>query len=882
MYKVLSTYILLFIALLTAGQDPVVTLKDTIISSDTVRYSNPIDGGNLFNLNESDTLAVDSLITDTVAAPVIEAPIVYSAEDSIIVSFDGQKVFLYGDGKVTYQQIELTADYIYLDLETREVFAEGIADTAGVLQGKPIFKDGNDEFESKTLRYNFKTKKGIIADVVTEQGEGFVHSSKTKKISEDEFILQRGKYTTCDAEHPHFYLHLSKAKVISNKKIITGPSYMVLEDFPIYFPVLPFGYFPNSPTYSSGILVPQYGEEANRGFFLRDGGYYWAANEYFDLTLRGDIYSRGSWASKMHTNYRLRYKFSGSFDFRYAVNIYGEKGLDTYSRSPQFQITWSHSQDPKANPNRTFSASVNFSTSGYDKQNSLSAENYLRTQKSSSISYTKKWENTPFNMSVNLRHSQNSIDTTITLSLPELTFSVAKIYPFRKKNSAGPPKWYQNFGFTYTANTRNTITAKERELFQQSLVEDWKNGLKHNLPISFPNFNLLKYINISPSISYNESWYLSTIRKTYDPLNLFPGPGGTNHVRIDTLRGFSRVYSYGYSLGSSTNIYGMFIPRNPKSRIKGIRHKISPSFSFSYTPDFGKEKFGFWKQVQVDSTGRMEYYDIFEGAIFDRAPSRGASGSLNLSVNNNLEMKIMDTKDTLNTKEQFKKVKIIDDFSFGTSYNLIADSLNLSPINIRARTTIKGISINMGGLINPYMTDKNGREINKFVWSSKKGLAKIGRLTNANLSFGLSFDSKKGQKEAEENKEKIEEEKLLPGDYANYYDFNVPWTFNVDYSFNYSHPNPNVKGRIMQTIGFNGSMSITDNWRLSMNTNYDIMAGEFSFTTFNVSREMHCWDMSFNFVPFGYLKSYSFQINAKSTMLRDLKLSKRRSHYDNF
>ncbi|MDD4757115.1 MAG: putative LPS assembly protein LptD, partial [Prolixibacteraceae bacterium] len=338
--------------------------KDTLISGPTVA---------------TDTLISDSLSASSGKAPVLAAPIEYTAEDSIIISFDGQKVFLFNNSKVTYQNIELTAYFIELDLETKEVYAEGMEDSTGVLIQKPIFKDGDEEFESNTLRYNFESEKGIITDVVTEQGEGFVHSKLTKKISKDVFILKNGKYTTCDADHPHFYLHMTKAKVISKNKIITGPAYMVLEDFPIYFPFLPFGYFPNTPTYSSGILIPSYGEETNRGFFLRDGGYYWAAGEYFDFALRGDIYSKGSWAGKLHTNYRKRYKFSGGFDLRYAVNVYGERGLDYYTSSPQFAVTWNHSQDSKANPNQTFSASVNLSTSGYDKQNSYSADNYLRT-----------------------------------------------------------------------------------------------------------------------------------------------------------------------------------------------------------------------------------------------------------------------------------------------------------------------------------------------------------------------------------------------------------------------------------------------------------------------------------------------------------------------
>jgi hypothetical protein len=829
----------------------------------------------------SDSLAVDSLARDSTEKVVLEAPIAYVAKDSIVVSFDGQKVFLYNDAKINYQEIELTAYYMSLDLETKEIYAEGIVDSTGTLVGKPVFQEGSEKFESKTLRYNFQTQKGIITDVVTQQGEGFVHSARTKKISKEEFILKDGKYTTCDAEHPHFYLHLSKAKVISKKKIITGPAYMVLEDFPLYFPMLPFGYFPNSPKYSSGILVPSYGEEGNRGFFLRDGGYYWAANEYFDLALRGDIYSRGSWATKLHTNYLKKYKFSGGFDFRYTVNVYGQKGLDTYTRSPQFQVMWSHNQDAKANPNRTFSASVNFSTSGYDKQNSLSAESYLRTQKSSSISYSKRWENSPFSMSANLRHSQNSTDSSMTLSLPEMTFNVSRVYPFKFKNRKGSVKWYENFAFSYSANMRNTITAKEKDILKKSILKDWQNGIQHNIPISLPSFNLLKYINFSPSFSYGERWYFSHIEKTYFPDQMFVDPRGfLSHVKTDTITGLKRNYQYSYSFSASTNIYGMFMPLNPKSKIKGIRHKISPSVSFSYNPDFGKPKYGFWKMVQADSTGKMEDYSIFDGAIYGY-PGRGAAGMVSFSVTNNLEMKVQDSADTTGTGK-FKKVKLIDNFSLATSYNLIGDSLNLSPISIRGRTTVKDIGINFGATLNPYMTNRNGVTINQYTWNHSRGLGKLGRLVNANLSFGLQFSSKKGEKESKKAKDAIEEENILPGDYQNYVDFNVPWDFGFDYSFNYTRPNPYLKGQFTQTINLRGSLSLTEKWKINMNTNYDIMARQFSFTNFSVFRDLHCWEMSLNFVPFGRMKSYSFSLNARTSILRDLKITKQRSYFDNF
>lgn len=886
MYKIFITYLFFFFCLFAYSQETERTPEKTGVSlADTL--NSPMDSGNMFLQDTVQATVADTTGADSIVAPAIDAPIDYNAEDSIIVSFDGQKVFLYNNAKVNYQQIELNAYFIELDLETREVYAEGMEDSTGTLIQKPIFNDGTQEFESKTLRYNFDTEKGIITEVVTEQGEGFVHSKRTKKISKEAFVLKDGKYTTCDADHPHFYLHLTKAKVISNNKIITGPAYMVLEDFPIYFPILPFGYFPNTPTYSSGILVPTYGEEQNRGFFLRDGGYYWAAGEYFDLAVQGDIYSKGSWNSKLHTNYRKRYSFNGSLDLQYGVNKLGQRGLDTYTRSPSLAVRWSHSQDSKANPNQTFSANVNFTSAGREKLNAVSSQEYLSNRKSSSISFTKKFENTPFNLSANLRHSQNSADSTISLSLPEITFSMGKYYPLRRKTRSGSVKWWEKFGINYSGNLRNSITGvKQAELLEQSFSKDWKNGIKHNIPISLPSFNLFNHINFSPGFSYNEKWYFKKYDYSYDPDGGHNNASGIpNTVNVDTITGLNRVYDYSYSVGASTNIYGMFMPLNPDSKVRGIRHKITPSFSFSYRPDFGAERFGYWEEVQVDSTGRVQYYDVNRGGIYGGSPGRGASGAVSLSVNNNLEMKVLETADTTKTDDEqnFKKVKIIDNLSFNTSYNLIADSLNLAPVSIRARTTIAGVSVNMGGVLDPYMINENGTKIHKYVWNEKSGLAKLGRLTRANLSFGMNFRSKKGEEQAERKEELIEGENILPGEYEDYLDFSIPWDFGFDYSFNYSGPRrPAEKGRITQTLGFRGNVNLTDKWRISANTNYDIVAREFSFTTFNVNRDLHCWQMAFNFVPFGPRKSYSFTINARSSLLQDLKIQKRQSHYDNF
>ncbi|MEN8117943.1 MAG: putative LPS assembly protein LptD [Bacteroidota bacterium] len=888
MYKIIITYLLLVLPLYVFSQEPEITIAEP--EKDYTDF--PQDFENIQDTSSVNQSLQDTLALDSIERPVIDAPIIYNAKDSIVVSFDGQKVFLYNEAKVTYQQIELNAYYIALDLETKEIYAEGIPDSTDALTQKPIFRQGQEEYESETMRYNFETEKAFITKVVSEQGEGMIHSDRTKKIGEKIFITEKAKYTTCDADHPHFYLHLSKAKVISNEKIITGPAYIVVEDFPIYFPVLPFGYFPNSPTYSSGILVPTYGEEQNRGFFLRDGGYYWAASQYFDLAVRGDIFSKGSWQTKIQTSYRKRYKFNGSLNFNYGINKYGERGLDTYKKSKQFQLMWSHSQDSKANPNQTFSASVNLSSSGYDKQNAYSTNDYLNTTKSSSISYSRKFENTPFNFSANLRHSQNKRDTSMTLSLPEMTFSMAKIYPLRRKNRSGKMRFYEKFGINYTGNLKNSITAHQSEILSSSFATDWKNGIRHSIPISFPSFNLMKYINVSPGISYNEKWYFKKYNYNYDP-----GGGHTNNpsgipstVQIDTITGLNRVYDYSYSFSTSTNIYGMFMPLNPDSKIKGIRHKMTPSLSFSYRPDFGVSRFGYWQPVQVDSVGTIRYLDVNAGGIYGGSPGKGASGAISFSLNNNLEMKVIDTRDSTKTdsEQQFRKVKIIDNLSFNTSYNLIADSLNLSPISIRARTTVAGVSINMGTILNPYMVDENYKTIHKYVWNERNGLKKLGRLTNANLSFGMNFKSKKkdnnqGGSNKGSNSGEGEEEPVLPPEYDRYADFNVPWDFGFDYSFSYTGPNKsNPKGRVNQTIGVRGNVTITDKWRLSMNTNFDIQAGEFSFTNFNLTRDLHCWSMAFNFVPFGFRKSYNFTISAKSSMLKDLKLQKHQSHYDNF
>lgn len=826
-------------------------------------------------ISKKDTVAVDTTATEV--ATGFDAEVEYTADGYITLT--SNKIFMRDNAQVKYKDIELNAAYIELNRDSNIIYAIGKPDSTGAIAGKPVFKQGEQKFEADEIRYNYVTKKGIVTGVVTEQEGGFVHSGRTKLINDSTYCLRNGKYTTCDAEHPHFWLEMTKAKVLSNKKIVTGPAYLVIEDLPLYFVFIPFGFFPNSPKYSSGFLMPSYGDEINRGFFLRDLGYYFAANDYFDAAIKGDLYSKGSRGIKFHTNYRLRYKFSGAFDLQYYKNVFGDKGLPDYRTQNDFAITWSHSMDSKASPSQTFSASVNFSTSSFDQNNSYTTENYLTNTKQSSISYTKRWENSPFTMSGSMRHSQNSRDTTISLTLPQLTFNMSRIYPFKAKTRSGPEKWYEKIGISYSMDMQNTINTKENKLMSSSLIKNWQNGIKHTIPVS-TNFKLLKYITVSPSLNYGERWYTQQIRKRYDTIS-------HQVVVSDTLYGFTRNYDYSFSIGASTKIYGNFVPLNPKSKIKGIRHVMTPSISFSLKPDFSNSNYGMYGDIEYfDENGRpVSYrYPYHEGSIYGTAGA-GRSGSIGFSLGNTLEMKKLNTNDTT-SKEAYKKIKLLDQLSISTSYNLAADSLNLSNINITARTKVAGVDLNFGAIFDPYAF-QNGHLINQYQFSKNGQLA---RLTSANMSFGLSFKSKEGkaQEKAEEKltpeqKTELETKKLRQktGDIPEYADFSVPWDLSMNYSFRYSKPNPETASFITQTIDLNGNVSLTKQWKVGFSSGLDVQKLMVTFTQFNIFRDLHCMQMSLNLVPFGFRQSYSFTIRATSTLLQDLKLSKRQSYYDN-
>lgn len=840
------------------------TTTETIVISDTI------------------TLATDSVRQDTIKAkPLFDDIVSYSSDDSLKFVIDTKEMFLYKNAFVKYLSTELKADYIEMNMESNIAYASGLPDTAGVIVGKPKFKDGSQEFESLDLKYNFKTGKGLIKEIITQQGEGYIQGKLTKKMSDSVYCVRDGWYTTCDHhDHPHFYVRMSKAKMIRDKKVISGFANLYIEDVPLPL-AIPFGFFPITKTGTSGILMPTYGEEKLRGFNLRDGGYYWFINDYIDLAVTGTIYTNGSWGLNLGSNYRKRYKFNGNFNFSMSRNHTSEKGTPDYTESNDWSLRWTHSQDAKANPYTTFSASVDMSSASNNYYNSSNINDIANQRKQSSISWSKKWPDKPFNITTSFTHNQNSQDTSISLSFPNMNFRVSQIYPFRRKERVGEIKWYENIGFTYNAELKNTIQTKESELGEsfKHIARDWQNGFQHSIPLS-TSFNLMKDLSLSPSISYKGVAYLSSIRKgDWVADSTMPNFG---YNPVDTIYGLHYAHNYNTSLSLSYNptIYGMF-QFNPDSKVFAIRHVIRPSASISYAPNLGIDPDNYWK-TYLDKNGVEQRYSIFEGKIYGTptgSERSQQSGSLNLSIDNNVEMKVRNDKDTTG-KEEFKKIKLLESFRLASTYNFFADSMRWSTIQLSARTKVfnNKVNINLSGTLDPYAINANAVRINKYNGG-------IGRLTRVSASSGIQFSSDNGKK-------KEEKDDRLNGNYNEYMDFEVPWSISLDYTFSYSknyQRNPEAGARhplssntISQMVRVNGDFSLTPKWKFGYSTGYDFQQKEITATSFNISRDLHCWEMTFSCIPFGTHQSYNFQINVRSSLLKDLKLTKRDSWYDNF
>lgn len=847
----------------------------------------------------ADTVAtdVDTLtlqVADTVRRAKkagLDKPISGKASDSLYYDLRNKMVYIYEQGDVSYGDMNLKADFMNINLDNKNIYAYGKADTVdgAPVMTRPVFTQGTTTLNMDTITYNIESQRAKIKSIATQQGDGWLVGTSVKKMEDNTINIEGGMYTTCDqTDHPHFYLAMTKAKVIPGKKAITGPAYLVMEDVPIYFLGVPEGFFPLNTGPKSGILMPTYGEEATRGFYIRGLGYYFTLSEHMDLALTGGIYTLGSWEANVRSRYIKRYKYSGNLNFDFSSVKSGDKGDADYIKQNTFKLQWTHSQDAKANPGSTFSASVNLASSGYSKYSANTLNDMLSTQTNSSISYSKNWAGTPFSLSMNMAVSQNSQTKAISVTLPTVSFNVSRFYPFKRAVKIGKDRWYEKISMSYSGKLTNSVSATESDIFSRQTLDNMRNGVQHTIPVQ-ASFNVLNYINITPSFNYNERWYFKKVDRQWNPT--------TNMAEeLDPEYGFYRLYDYTTALSFSTTLYGMWQVREKYKNFKlqAIRHTFSPSISFSYAPDFSNQKYGYFKTVQSDSTGRTTVYSPFADNAYG-TPSQGRSMAMSFSLSQSLEAKVLSKRDSTG----IKKISLIDDFSISGSYNFLADSMKLSNISLSLRSTFSGkIGINLRATLDPYEVSPEGIRYNKLTW--RRG--NLGRIINTGWSFGYSFKSRDNTKQPA-----INDINSVPPEYMNpfydpygtmdpvlrrqymanaYYDFSLPWNIGFNYAVNYSVSYVNngttgIRRNITQTIGFNGSITFSPKMAATFSGGYDIATNKLTTSSISITRDLHCWQMSFSWIPFGYYKSWSFHIGVKAASLQDLKYDKSQSMYDN-
>jgi lipopolysaccharide assembly outer membrane protein LptD (OstA) len=845
--------------------------SSTIISHDTLLKTD--------TLSRTDTVKITAGGKEAPKKARLDSKVDYASTDSLRFEIRDQKVYLYNKADIKYEKIGLKADYVEIDFPKTMVFAHGLPDSTGKDQGVPEFSDGQQTFKSKEMNYNYKTKKGYIINVFTKQDEGYLHGSVVKKMENNVTYIQDGSYTTCEHEvDPDYEFKFGKGKVIPGKRVITGPAYMIIAQVPTPL-AIPFGYFPNRAGRRSGILIPSYGESNNRGFYFENGGYYFAFNDYWDLKLIGDIYTRGSWAVKPVFSYNKRYHYSGMFNFSYAVNKIGTQDSPDYELSKDFRIRWVHTQDPKARPHSTFSANVNIVSNTFNKYNlSSSTEAYLSNTFQSSVNYTTNLANTVF-LNLNFNHSQNTLNKTVEFTLPQVALSVNQFYPFRKKSRVGKEKWYEKISLKYNLDAQNNYNTIDSLLFQPGWQKDLQNGIRHTVPIT-GTFRILKYINWTNSINLTDVNYFSTIRMTYINVPVVVGhdtfPG---YVRTDTVYGLSNAVWGNFSSSINTRLYGMFQFKG--GPIIAIRHMLIPTVSFSYTPEFGAPGFGYWRRIQNDTTTvDPQTYSIFQGGIYG-GPPKYKSGVLNFSLSNNLEMKVRNRKDTITGT---KKIVLIENFVIGASYDLAKDTVAWSKIQMSGYTTLfKTLRIQYGSTWDPYARDSLGRRTNTSEWKAHHRLVRLDATTwDLGLSWGLTSDKAKKKKSTTKGTE--QERQDIYDNYDYYVDFDIPWSFQINYNFHYTKDWVNSQNRrvdqIVQTLNFNGQLNITPKWKIGLTTGYDFIHGQLSYTSIDVYRDLHCWEMRFGWIPKGAQQSWNFSINVKASVLQDMKLNKKKDFRD--
>ena len=863
-----------------------------------------------------DTSLRDSLYKDTVrkSKSALEEPVSYSAKDSITFDYTNSRAHLFGGSQVNYQNLQLTADDISLSLDSSLVHASGRPDSTGAIQGKPLFKQGEDEYEPDRISYNFKTRKAFISNVYTQEGEGFMQSREGKRDSSGVMYVQNGKYTTCDAEHPHFYVSLTRAKMHPGKNVIFGPAYLVVEDVPLPL-AIPYGFFPFSSSYKSGFIMPTYGDETTRGFYLRDGGYYFAINDKVDLKVLGEFYTKGSWGLSAQTNYKKRYRFGGNFFFSYQNTKEGEKNMPDYSVSKSFKLTWSHRQDAKANPTQSFSASVNFATSSYERNNLTSMynpESYTQSTRTSSVSYSKTFSKVGLTLSGTFNLSQNMRDSSISVTLPTLSISQSRFNPFKRKKAAGKERWYEKIAMSYTGTLANSINTKEDKLFHSSLVKDWRNGMRHQVPIS-ASFSVLNYINVTPSFTFTDRMYTHKVMQGWDT--------DRQAVQRDTVYGFYNVYNYNMSISANTKLYGMYrpMPWFGGKKIAAIRHVITPTVSFSYAPDFSQSRFGFYDSyVKTDANGNVSTvrYSPFSGMMYGTV-GQGMTGSVTMDVANNIEMKVRTDKDSTG----YRKISLIDELGGSLSYNMAAKRRPWSDLNLRARIKLtKKYTYSMNAVFATYAyeKDENGRVYvgDHTEWSR----GRFGRFqgTAQNISYSISNETFRklfGKKQRsttsddELDEELDEEEETDPTmqnvdpdrkkgktganqesngdvDEDGYLKFSLPWSINIGYGVTIRE---NTQGRfndkrmrypykLSHTLNFSGNIRISEGWNINFSSGYDFNMHKLSMTTASLSRDLHCFQMSCSMVISPYT-SYNFTFACKAGTLADALKWKKQSSY---
>lgn len=832
----------------------------------------------LLNVSPQDILAQDSISLqkkDSVSTAkgrkhkALDARVSYKSVDSLTFFLDNKDVFLYNKAEVNYEKMNLQSGFMKVNFDTKMLYAIGLKDSLDTIRQNPVFKEGTEEYKSKELKYNFDTKRGLISNIFTKESDGFLHGKKVKKADERTMYISSGMFTTCDnEEHPHFGISFSKAKAITEDKIVTGPAWFSLMEIPL--PVgIPFAYFPFTKGKRSGFLMPSYGYAANRGYYLRNIGWYFAISDYMDLALQGDIYTNLSYAVNVSSTYIKRYKYKGTVEFRYEDNHTGLKNTPSYSSSTDFKFRWSHQQDSKAHPYRTFSANVNLVSSKFN-QYTTNVSDYFNNTTTSSIAFSTKFGSS-WSFTANLGETYNVNTGAISLDLPSMSLSSVQFYPFRRKKTSGKRKWYEDISFSYRVNLINTLDTYDSLLTSPDLYKSFRNGIMHSIPVQ-SNVKILKHLNWTNSIDYTERWYTNSISKTYNPM--------TDLIDKDTTYGFVSNRNATFRSSLNTRIYGMFAFK--KGFIKAVRHVLNPSVSFNYTPDFSNPSLGFY-DFYTDKNGKRSYYSKTENGVYG-SPAQGASGVVNFSLSNNLEMKVKDSRDTV---DGTRKIILLENLTIASGYDLAKDSINWQPLRISARTTLfEKIIVNYSSSFTPYVLDSNGALTNQLLWDKEGKLFKRQNSQwTLNLSWQLNSDALKNGN-SQETPEAHSPAELQYSPFSNpnevlgdNVDFSVPW--NLTLGVSYSHLSSYIVAMAgyqtnkSATITARGDINVTSKWKVGFSTGYDFINKDFTYTSIDFYRDLHCWEMRMNWIPFGPRQGWNFTIAVKAPMLQDLKYEKR-------